>query len=559
MTVSMITCPSCRTLLFTDTIVCPACRHILDAKRAALIDENNDLAKSRSEQIPCRNCGEANQIGLVRCWNCSTFLREDIQDAYHNMLRSQRQVIYSQGNYRPESESESETEESRLGDGDDNSDGDDGFELSGGYQLGGSSAEDSSETYSLNTSQPASSNGSKPPTTAEPAAEAASEPPSQKEGAEKTEHKRPPIEDDPDAEDHSVATGGDVLLDIALKEEKESEKILEQRDVSHRQKQVKKKSPPKKPSQEPPSAERLAAQQKALARRKAAQKRAAQKKRKAAEPKFGLWLADVHQHAINLQKLKLKPGSMEKLFEPVDVGCSAEGLILVGLAKKPGLFGKSKTKPEDTRKEVRKHLEAGKKKDELPAPKHHLYEADSIGQIKVVQPVVYIHESMFAGIPIFGEGRIAVRLPILPDNPEQQFLSFWLTEFRQFSKALEKYFQIKDLGILEGVPLTDPILELQCHYSEEPIKAVDPEFLKFYQPDPSINLELVGRRCEGCGLAVSEDARRKEKIGGLNGKAIAKAKCPKCEKKFGSISLFKLPVSEEEKSAEPDPRTVMRR
>jgi hypothetical protein len=133
-------------------------------------------------------------------------------------------------------------------------------------------------------------------------------------------------------------------------------------------------------------------------------------------------------------------------------------------------------------------------------------------------------------------------------------LTFWLTDFRKFAGALEKYFQIKDLGILEGVPLTDPILDLKCHYSEAEIKAIDPEYLKFYQKDPAFKLELAGRKCEGCGLAVSEDARRKEKIGGLNGKSIAKAKCPKCEAKFGNISLYR--IFEEPKPAE-DPRTKM--
>jgi hypothetical protein len=348
-----------------------------------------------------------------------------------------------------------------------------------------------------------------------------------------------------------VATGGDVLLDIALKEEKESETVRKQRETQAQQKPNPRDKA--KASGAAPTAERLAAQKKALARRKAAHQRKA-------EQKFGLWLADVHQHAINPQKLKLKPGSMEKLFELVDVGCSAGGVIVVGLAKKPGLtlFSKTKSNPEDTRKEVRAHLETDKKKEELPAPKHRFIEGEPLRQIKVVQPVVYVHESMFAGVPVFGEGRIAVRLPIIPEIPEQHFLSFWLTEFRQFAAALEKYFQIKDLGILEGVPLTDPILNLQCHYSEVPIKALDPPVLKFYQADPSIKLELVGRRCEGCGLAVSEEARRKEKIGGLNGKSIAKAKCPKCEKKFGSISLFKI-AETEPKPAEADPRSAKKK
>ena len=344
-----------------------------------------------------------------------------------------------------------------------------------------------------------------------------------------------------------MATGGDVLLDIALKEEQESESVRKKREALRKKKQ---KSSKRKPAEEPPSPERLAAQKRALAKRKAAQKRAAEEKKRAAQ-KFGTWLPDIRQHVINPQKLRLKPGSVEKQFELVDVGCSAQGVIVVSLAKKPALtlFSKPQGTSDELRQEVRKHLEADKKKDELPALKHEFFDAEAVKNFKVVQPVVYLHESMFAGVPVFGEGRIVVCLPPKPDSLEQRFLAFWLSEFRRFSAALEKYFQIKDLGILEGVPLSDPILDLKCHYSEEPLKVLDPDAAKLYEADPNIKLELAGWRCEGCGLVISEDARRKEKIGGLKGKAIAKAKCPKCEKQFGNTSLFKL-AQPEKKPAE---------
>ena len=346
-----------------------------------------------------------------------------------------------------------------------------------------------------------------------------------------------------------MATGGDVLLDIALTEEKESAGVRQKQEAQRKKTQ---KGSKRKSTGEPPSPERLAAQKRALAKRKAAQKRAAEQKKKA-EEKWS-WLLDVRQHAINPQKLRLKPGSVEKQFEHVDVGCSAQGVIVISFAKKPALtLFKPKTNPDDLRKEVREHLEADKKKDELPAPKHEFFDAEAVKQFKVVQPVVYVHESMFAGVPVFGEGRIVICLPLKPGSPEQRFLAFWLSEFRVFSKALEKYFEIKDLGILEGVPLTDPILDLKCHYSEEPLKVLDPDAAKLYEADPNIKLELAGWRCEGCGLVVGEEARRKEKIGGLKGKTIAKAKCPKCEKKFGNTQLFKLAEPEtkpaEEESA----------
>ena len=52
--------------------------------------------------------------------------------------------------------------------------------------------------------------------------------------------------------------------------------------------------------------------------------------------------------------------------------------------------------------------------------------------------------------------------------------------------------------------------------------------------------KLRGHRCTACGLVVSEESRRKEKIGGLNGKGLAKAKCPKCGGKFGTAPLYQV-------------------
>ena len=539
-------------MLFSDTVICPECQHVLDRERAALISQE-DLSHSRSKQIPCRSCGEANQIGLVRCWNCSSFLREDIQEAYYEMLRGHRETTYSQS--QPVHNHQQSMHHGFAPSPSSSSEDDDDFELSDAYRFNDSPVH-SSETYGLSkppepNSAPSNGAGAKTPAQASPAEQPKPEESETQEAkppaAEASEEKRPPVEEDPNAEAHSVATGGDVLLDIALKEEQESESVRKRREA---QRKKKRKSSKGRPGEEPPSPERLAAQKRALAKRQAAQKRAAEKKKKA-EQKYGTWLPDIRQHTINPQKLRLKPGSVEKQFDLVDVGCSAQGVIVVSLAKKPALtlFSKPKGTSEEVRQEVRAHLEADKKKDELPAPKHDFFDAEAVKKFKVVQPVVYVHESMFAGVPVFGEGRIVVCLPLKPGSPDQRFLAFWLSEFRQFSAALESYFQIKDLGILEGVPLTDPLLDLKCHYSEQPLKVLDPDAAKLYEADPNIKLELAGWRCEGCGLVISEEARRKEKIGGLKGKAIAKAKCPKCEKKFGKTSLFQL-AEPEKKPAE---------
>ena len=75
--------------------------------------------------------------------------------------------------------------------------------------------------------------------------------------------------------------------------------------------------------------------------------------------------------------------------------------------------------------------------------------------------------------------------------------------------------------------------------------------LNYYQADPTFTLEVTGWRCAGCKIVVSEAARAEAKLGGANGKGIAKAKCPKCTQKMGNQPLYQLP----EKSVETSPAT----
>jgi uncharacterized protein with PIN domain len=68
--------------------------------------------------------------------------------------------------------------------------------------------------------------------------------------------------------------------------------------------------------------------------------------------------------------------------------------------------------------------------------------------------------------------------------------------------------------------------------------SLQPEKLDYYKADPAMKLTVLGRRCEKCGLVVSEDSRKKEKIGGKSDASVAKARCPKCKSKFGNITLY---------------------
>jgi hypothetical protein len=89
------------------------------------------------------------------------------------------------------------------------------------------------------------------------------------------------------------------------------------------------------------------------------------------------------------------------------------------------------------------------------------------------------------------------------------------------------------------VPAEDVFVDYKCHYTDVPIHAL--QNLEWYQADPAAGVVLAGWKCAACGLAISEDARKKENIGGKGGKGIAKVKCPKCGNKFGEQPLHTLP------------------
>ena len=143
---------------------------------------------------------------------------------------------------------------------------------------------------------------------------------------------------------------------------------------------------------------------------------------------------------------------------------------------------------------------------------------------------------MFAGISVFGEGRIAVRLPKREGCTNPEFLSYTLSDFRRLSRILGEFYGVKDFGVDTGVPLKDVFSERFCHYTDAPLRIL--ENIEFYKNDPGVKLKLIGYKCAGCGLVVSEEARAKENLGGKDGKKIAKTKCPKCQKLFGDLPQY---------------------
>ena len=261
------------------------------------------------------------------------------------------------------------------------------------------------------------------------------------------------------------------------------------------------------------------------------------------ESSYTRWITDVHLHRLNPAKLKLKPGSLAPEYEPIDLGASPEHLLIAVLFTGGGPF-RSMQEPKKkaaARQAMLSHLKSKMPLPDLPVPKHYTLVTEQLQQLKIAQPTIPGEESLFADIPVFGEGRIAVRVPAADSSGERAYLSFTLSQFREFSAMLAESFGLADFGAGTSIPMADDFQEATCHYSEAVLRSLPPQGLVFYKADPKLKLIPVGRRCEKCGLVVSEDSRKKEKIGGTSDASIAKAKCPKCKSKFGNITLYGLP------------------
>lgn len=529
-------------MVFSDTIQCPSCKHILDPSRyedwAARTDGR--LSSSGTESA-CSQCGEMVRDGLVRCWKCGAFMQEEIAAEYRRMQSSPQPVIYSPLPDEPGSQSAAASG-TVVADDDD-------FEFGSGYRLQTASPE-------------------QPPPPPAPDAAAGDDSNGQAKAGDEADGDTP--RSAPDVP-HSVATGGDALLQVALAEQQEElakrRKRKQQRlagprsdsavmvfcpnghrievDVKYRGmtgRCPKCKSPFFVPLPEaaPESAE------------------GAEQQAEAARPgfgKFSQWMEDVHIHTVSPEKLKLKAGSLKGDYQLFDLAFAEDELLAAAFSKKKGSAHAKSKKTAKDREALQEFLKTGGPVVDAPAADKFMLTAEQVEAVSVVQPAAYAHESMFAGIPVFGEWLMAVRLPLGDDPASARFASFPLSTFRKFIELMRDLYGVEDLCVGIDVPLEDTFTEGKCHYSEQMLKFL--ENVEYYQADPEFKLKLVGRKCQACGLVVSEDSRKKEKIGGANGKAIAKAKCPKCQQKFGTISLFMLeePETPEDEKKPESPET----
>jgi predicted Zn-ribbon and HTH transcriptional regulator len=285
-------------------------------------------------------------------------------------------------------------------------------------------------------------------------------------------------------------------------------------------------------------------------------KKTEKKDDKPAAPSLDItWVNDVWFHALTPTSLVLKPGSLIDKHTESDIALTADGLHIVtygGAKQKKSLFGggDKKVERDAQRKAVRVHIAATGAVRNLPESEVRTIEVSKLSDLKLVQPIAKVQESMFAGVPVFGEGRIALFLPLDAGNGQQSYCSLPLSGWRILGDRLKSLYGIQLPAVENGVPENDKSDTMSCFVNQTKVESV--RNLIYYEKDSGYELELSGYRCKACGIAVSEEGRKKTKLGGANGKGIAKAKCPKCSAKMGEEPLYRIKKTPETATASTD-------
>ncbi len=577
-------CPGCKSLILSDTAACPECGHVFDAKRAKAIETNRESRDLKNQQMydTCRNCGEQVRSGLVRCFNCNTFMRRDVEARYQEMQSTPQQIIFSdipkdqRTEYLTAEDRAQRGLSARIYDADENEfslrDGGDEFELDSSP----SSAQSKNVERTASSSRPMAKTPAAeipaiPATPAKPeqtsATPAAAAAPSADTDAQKgktnTEEPSTTRSGDGGTSDSPSKKSlddfdADDLVGIALQDQKETKRRKRAKIEDARKRKI------LLPCncgawvrvREDQSGRTVRCQQCKTPMVVPALKKKEKTEKKEAAPQLDVnWIDDIHLHVVLPTQISLKPGSLQKGYEAVDACFHKSGMFLVKYTPpKKSLFGKAADCPPDLdgqRAAVRQHIQKTGAISNLPFGELFSIPAVDVSKIRLVQPVANAHESMFAGVAVFGEGQIAVYLPVdLPDG-KQAYLSFPLSIYRDVARQLEQHFDMSVGAEKNGVPGKEAFDVLKCFLSEVKIESL--KNVEYYQNDPGFVLEVSGFVCSTCGSAITEDARARKKLGGATGKGLAKAKCPKCSNKFGPLKAYKIAKAPGDDAKQGDP------
>lgn len=551
-------CPGCKSLLLSDTAQCPECGHVFyerkDSATSAIVDVGS--MKTTSLVDPCPHCGEMVRTGLVRCWSCNGFMREDIAARYRDMNSTPQQIIYStiplelRTDYLPARNETVKGEIPRAYDALD-------FELADG--VAGTSADSAQAEFELDAdpmTPPARTVGAANPTASQARsapADGPDKPQNKTPGGKPTTTEKTDAADAAPAETSASKSGakGNAddydLLSIAMQEEREVRKRRGEKIAERQRKmmlmpcvcgawiRVSEDQAGKvvrcRQCKNPVSVPHI-------------RRKAEKKEDKPVVAKLAVkWIENVRFFRIAPTSIVLKPGSVADKFVDADLAVTDSQIAVIAFTgadkKKRGLLGKApKVDRAEQRKQIREQIVAVSDFSKLTDVEVHLISAEQVPEIRLVQPILKAHESMFAGVPVFGDGRIAIFLPIASDGGLQAYCSQSLTTLRALQEVLKTNFKLELPATENGVPDSDKSDNLICFINQSRVESV--RGLIYYQQDPAYELELSGYRCKSCTAVISEEGRKKNKLGGANGKGIAKAKCPKCSGKMGEELLYRI-------------------
>ncbi len=514
--------------------------------------ESVDFGSMKTASIvdPCPHCGELVRTGLVRCWNCNGFMREDIAASYRDMRTTPQQIIYSTS--PPEERTDylpargDGTDAPKVYDADD-------FQLSAGGPDADSRSDES--TFELSSGEQvtskAPSDGPDKPQSKTPGGTMTSE------GADAVDSGNP---DPSPSAAGKAATVDEDLLSIAMQEERE---VRKRRGEKIAERQLKQMLVPCTCGAWIRVLEDKAG--KVVRCRQCKQpvnvpnirRKVEKKDDSAVAPKLAVnWVEGIHFFRIQPTSVVLKPGSVADKFIDADVAVTDSRIVVVaftgGDKKKRGLMGKApKLDRAEQRKQIRETVAAVGDFNTLADVEVHSISSEHIAEIRLVQPILKAHESMFAGVPVFGDGRIALFLPISSGDGQQSFCSQSISGFRTLQESLKRNFNLDLPAAENGVPETDKTDNLICFVNQTRVESI--RNLNYYQQDPAFELELSGYRCKACSAVISEEGRKKNKLGGANGKGIAKAKCPKCSGKMGNEPLYRVKKAPTAETASENP------
>jgi len=560
-------CPGCKSILLSDTAECPECGHVFYQQKDSATSEVLDVGsmKSSTLAVPCPHCREMVRVGLVRCWSCNGFIREDIAARYRDMSALPQQIIYStiplgqRTDYLPARNDTSKGEIPKAYDAED-------FELSDGFA---DTRDDSSPAEFELEANPKAQPSRPVSVSVSAVAQVPAEP---TDGPDKPQQKTPdgrptPASTRNAASAETSATAGaksnapdDDLLSIAMQEERELQKRRGDKLADRQRKMLLLHCPCGawvRVSETQAGKSVRCSQCKQPVNVPQIRRKAEKKEDKPVAAKLAVkWIENIRFFRIAPTSIALKPGSIADKFVEADLAFTDSKIVVIAFTgadkKKRSLLGKApKIDRVEQRKQIREQIAAAGDFSTLTEVEVHSISADQVSEIRLVQPILKAHESMFAGVPVFGDGRIAIFLPIASEGGLQAYCSQSLSTFRALREVLKTNFSLELPAIENGVPEADKSDNLNCFINQSRVESV--RNLNYYQQDVAYELELSGYRCKSCTAVISEEGRNKNKLGGTNGKGIAKAKCPKCSGKMGEELLYRIKKSPNADTAGPTP------